>query len=372
MKATSKKTTSIEETLPKYQNYLVSKRNDLITTGRFDLSLNEQKILLILTSTIQPTDETLTKQTFRAIDLANLLNITPQAMYQELPKLTRKLLRCYIEVEFEGVLIQANLLSSARYERGSGRVTLTLSDDLKPFYLQLQNHFTSYQLKYILRLNSKYSIRFYEFFQCALVHGGFLTTIDELRMLMALTQKSYQRYADFNRKVLKPAITEINELTDLEVSYCEIKEGRRVVSLDFKVKRKKAKRKKKSPLDALTPEQLEALENLKKEVTLRTGQLISSEEALLIQEKAQKTNLELFQALHILNPKTENPVGALLDYFKTPKKYEHLQNKKNQLALPLPEEPLVPKPNPTLDQLSDEEKVAYMKSLQAKLLTPLN
>ena len=353
--------------LPDYHDYRVSKRNDLITTGRFDLSLNEQKILLILTSTIQPSDETFTRQSFRAVELARLLNITPQAMYQELPKLTRKLLKCYIEVEYDGVLIQANLISGARYERGCGRVTLSLSEDLKPFYLHLKNKFTTYELKYILRLNSKYSIRFYEFFQCYESQGGFVTSIEELLTLMVLKQKSYQRYADFNRKVLKPAIAEINELTDLSVTYQEIKEGRKVVRLLFKVKKKRTSRKKKSLLETLSDEQKVALETLIQEIVIRTNQTISLDDAYLIQSTASKQTIEETDYLSILRPTTQNPVGAILDYFKSPEKYQHLQKKQsapspstlNSIPLLLPE---------ASNYRTDEEKIAYMKSLQQGLL----
>ena len=64
---------------------------------------------------------------------------------------------------------------------------------------------------------------------------------------------------------------------------------------------------------------------------------------------------------------TENPTGALRGYLKTPEKYKHLQQKSEQLQLPLQTESETPT---QLDQLSNEEKIKHMKALQETILKP--
>lgn len=57
------------------------------------------------------------------------------------------------------------------------------------------------------------------------------TGLDELRII--LEAESYVRYSNFKQKVLLPVVQEINDYTDLCVSFTEIKEGKTVVKLEF-------------------------------------------------------------------------------------------------------------------------------------------
>lgn len=77
-------------------------------------------------------------------------------------------------------------------------------------------------------------------------------TVDDLKMYMELENK-YKRYPDFNRRVLKPAVKELNEKAKLEIEIEEIKSGRKVVSLRFKVKDKDKKIKDKQNKDKELP-----------------------------------------------------------------------------------------------------------------------
>ena len=54
--------------------------------------------------------------------------------------------------------------------------------------------------------------------------------------------KSYKEFAPFRQKVLEVAEREINELTDINISYETIKKGTKVVKINFSIKLK-------SPID---------------------------------------------------------------------------------------------------------------------------
>ena len=63
-----------------------------------------------------------------------------------------------------------------------------------------------------------------------------LTKVDlELRALLA-TKDAHPRFADFRRKVLDKAVSEINSKTDLEVSWEPVKKGRSVAGIKFFIK----------------------------------------------------------------------------------------------------------------------------------------
>ena len=54
-----------------------------------------------------------------------------------------------------------------------------------------------------------------------------------------LNAENYDRYPDFRRNVLEPAKNEINKFTDIKIEWEEIKEGRKVVRINFYMLNKK-------------------------------------------------------------------------------------------------------------------------------------
>lgn len=368
-----------------YENYSVAKRNDLITNRGPELSLNSQKLLLILASTIQPHDSSFFKQTFKIVHLAKILGVTPQALYQELPKLTESLMLTLVTIpDDKGGFERVHLLAYYKYEAGMGEVTLGFHEAMAPFYLKLQSNFTRYKLKNVLTLNSKYSIRFYELFRCYLNEetgaGTYTCNLHELKELIGATQKSYNTYGNFKLKVLEPAKEEINKTTDLEVKYKENKVGRKVEGITFKIKLKKPSTSKKlnagdSPtLPPRTNEILDAIETLDKiitEIKTLTTKEISRADAQYLLICSKELNKEIEEAYDFLSINTENPVGAILDYFKNPDKYKTKKKVKRKVirqeSVP---DWLTPGYTPPASEMTEEEAKAAierMKQLQESM-----
>lgn len=85
-----------------------------------------------------------------------------------------------------------------------------------------EHSYTKFLLKNILPLSSKYSIALYTYFKS--VAYGILDielTIEELKNILGIKKETYTDFKELNRKILKPALAEINKFTDLniEVSY---------------------------------------------------------------------------------------------------------------------------------------------------------
>ena len=105
-----------------------------------------------------------------------------------------------------------------------------LDADMKPYLLQLKNNFTSYELIYTLHFKSKYSIRLYELMKS--IHYHELETytrsftVEELKKL--LDAERYTRYKDFKKRALEPAVNEINEFSDKQLAYEEVKQRNKV------------------------------------------------------------------------------------------------------------------------------------------------
>lgn len=82
-------------------------------------------------------------------------------------------------------------------------------------------------------LRSKYSIRLYEMVERRIglmkQHEEF--SVDEFRAMLGVPEGKLERFADFNKHCLKPALAEVNMLTDFIVQVMAVKKGRSVEKL---------------------------------------------------------------------------------------------------------------------------------------------
>ena len=85
-------------------------------------------------------------------------------------------------------------------------------------------------------MKSAFSVRIYELMKSYAFQKTKTFELDELKkLLMVEDVKSYTRFPDFRRKVLEIAEREINELTDITISYETITKGRKVVKIKFDI-----------------------------------------------------------------------------------------------------------------------------------------
>lgn len=222
------------------KSYLVTKANTLITAN-YDLSLQEQKLILTLASMVQPTDEEFKEYEFKIKDFMELLGIETQTKYTEIPKITKELMKKVFEIREGKDIIQLSWLSSARYKTGEGLVILKFDSSLKPYMLQLKELYTSYKLENILSLKSKYSLRLFELLKSNEYKKIWNIELEELKKLLGATEKSYSIYQNVKNRIILQAQKELKEKTDIRFDFEEVKTGRKVTSLKFYIYQNKAK-----------------------------------------------------------------------------------------------------------------------------------
>lgn len=216
-------------------NKLVVKSNKLIE-ARYTLSLNEQKIVLYAVSKLDTTKDKFNILELETREFMQLLN-TSQFRYTEIRELVSNLMSKQVRIETDKRDLVANWVSSIDYIKDTGLIELEFSEKLIPYLLQLKEQFTRYELKNILYLKNKHSIRVYELLKQYQTIGYRAFTIEELKKILMLEDK-YEQFRDFNKSVLKPSMEEINEFTDLNIDIELIKQGRKVVSLKYIIKSK--------------------------------------------------------------------------------------------------------------------------------------
>jgi plasmid replication initiation protein len=221
------------------RDYQVVKGNNLIQKSRFQLSTQEQKIILYLISKIKPSDKEFQRYSFEIREFCKLCNIESDggATYQYLKDTLKKLSDKSFWVKLDtGVEVLLRWIDGIRVNPKSGTVSMRLNEDMKPYLLELKEKFTQYSLVYILGMRSQYAIRLYEILKSYEYRGRWQVGIDELKRILMASE--YERWSNFKQKVLDTALREIKELTDLEVDFAVIKKGRKFTDIEFIIKQK--------------------------------------------------------------------------------------------------------------------------------------
>ncbi len=215
-------------------------QSNILTSARYELTKLEKNILYLAMREMQPTD--LPSQLYYVSTVELRERTGEEIKYDRLRIVTKKLLGRVLEADLpNGDLLQTHFFSSVQYIKGTGTLEISIDPKIRPFYGYLKSHFTTFQLDLAITLNSIYAKRFYEIFSMYkhLPNKVFRIPLDKLKIQLGLTDKDtgkdkYPLYANFKQTVLRPA-EEINTATDLAFTYREIKQGKKVVELEFTV-----------------------------------------------------------------------------------------------------------------------------------------
>lgn len=218
----------------------VYKSNALIEAS-YRLTPAEQRIMLVCIAQVRRdkpiTDEVLYDVT--VADYAALVGTDSHSTYKELADAALRLKRREVWItgrpngkgSHEETLI-TGWVQSIRYRKNEGRVQLRFTKDMLPYLTQLTEQFTRYALSDVAKLTSSHAIRLYELLCQWRGVGQREVDIEWLRDAFQLGDK-YPAIKDFKRRVIDPAVTQINEHSPLWVQWDQRKTGRRVSHLVF-------------------------------------------------------------------------------------------------------------------------------------------
>jgi plasmid replication initiation protein len=222
------------------KNELVVKSNRLIEAG-YRLSLAEQRIILMAVTEVRKSRKDFNAEDFveiKAVDFANLFDTDVKNAYIQLQDAAKSLFSRYVVLkETDSItgkqsILEARWVSAVRYIEGAGLIRIQLSGVVAPLVTRLEANFTSYAISSISKMTSTYAIRLYELLLQWGSMGHREIEIDWLKSTLQVTS-DYPRLSDFKRRVIDVAVSQINDYSDLTVSYDQRKSGRTVTHLIF-------------------------------------------------------------------------------------------------------------------------------------------
>lgn len=216
-------------------NLSVYKSNSLIDAS-YQLNAQAQKLVLACLAKLDSRSEIPKEVSITAREFSELMGIVPKNAHRDLYKAADSLF------EAEIVLKDGDKVSRLRWvqesvekHHGEGAVTLVWSDKVVQYISQLQTRFTGYKLRNISLLQSSHSIRIYELLMRFKTTGERSIHVDDFKSALGISDK-YPEFKILNRAVIKPALKELNERSDLTISFEPIKKGRKVTGLAFSFK----------------------------------------------------------------------------------------------------------------------------------------
>jgi plasmid replication initiation protein len=230
------------------KNDLIVKDNALINAS-YNLEVTEQRLILLSIIRARETGQGISsdsKLEIHASDYAFRFDVTKEAAYNALKNAVNNLFErkfSFKEIHKDTnkeIVVKSRWVSRIAYIDDLATLEITFAPDVVPLITRLEKHFTSYQLKQVAQLTSKYAIRLYEFLIAWRDMGKTpVISLSEFREKLGLEINEYQKMVNFKSRVLEPAIKQINELTDIHVKYEQYKTGRSISGLSFSFKHKK-------------------------------------------------------------------------------------------------------------------------------------
>ncbi|MEN9897770.1 MAG: hypothetical protein RLZZ66_1419, partial [Pseudomonadota bacterium] len=213
---------------------IVVKHNDLIKAA-YKLSILESRIVLSCIARINSKGMLSSTDKF-SIHVSEIADLVPDHsnLYINLKDAVDRLSErwvYFLEPSSRSREMKTRWVYSVDYVHDEGRINLFFSPHIIPFLSELTRDFTQYKLEHVSRFKSSYSIGFYELFK-SYQSSKKILTIDWIKEHFQIEDK-YDRTDSLQLKVIKPAMEDINNHSDMKVEWKSIKQGRKIVSFEF-------------------------------------------------------------------------------------------------------------------------------------------
>lgn len=228
------------------RNYVCQANN--LVGGKQALKLNSAKLIRAAIMQVVRDDEELKPYIITIAELAELLNVPKSNIYRDIDDITDDIIKNPVFVKEESGKkvrwIKIPWVTRCEYNSDIG-VALELNDKLKPFLINLKDHYTQYTLDSILVMKSVYAIRIYELIQSEIMTRilpkagtDIEISVETLKECCGCESKAYNSFSNFRSRVIDIAVKEINEKTLYTLSYDYKKKGKSVVGLIFHINMK--------------------------------------------------------------------------------------------------------------------------------------
>ena len=221
----------------------VNKNKDIklynkLARAKYAMNISEQKLFLYAVRNIDQDAKEFPESKINISDFAEYADLDIKQLYKDINKMSTRLMQVVIHVEDSGSNKKkwTKYTLTHRCDYDDGVIIFRFNDDMKPFLLGLQRHYFK-QAPEIMGFRSWYAFRLYDLLKSqSYQNKGIVVEVDWLKTILDIEEK-YSDFTNFKKRVITPAINEINKYSDIEILLCEpIRKGKAVKELSFDVR----------------------------------------------------------------------------------------------------------------------------------------
>lgn len=189
-----------------------------------------------------------------ALRYADVFGTTRQNAYIRMKEAEETLFnRRFSFFDEDGKLVKSRWISQVKYLDNEGAIEIVFTPAVVQGISRIdgvKEFFTQYLLTQTSQLKSVYSTRLYELLiQWRSTGETPIVNLQDFRAQLGIDENQYKLMSDFKKRVLDLAINDINEQTDIKVSYQQHKNGRLISGFSFSFKQKKLASQSPNTLD---------------------------------------------------------------------------------------------------------------------------
>ena len=208
------------------EHALIRQSNELVEAN-YRLTLGEQKVILNFIAQLDTSQENFTVARINAKSLSDACGFNAKSGYRQLQEVLKKLLsRSVILQRRDGSgwygshwVQSCDYVKAENGDSDCAYVEYKLDERLCPHFLRLRERFLKVELKSLITFAHVYSTRFYMIFKNRIKIGMARYSFQDLCQLLDLPKAYQKKTSDLKSRVIKIAVNEINEKSDIMVEY---------------------------------------------------------------------------------------------------------------------------------------------------------
>jgi len=221
---------------------LIARKSNYLIEASYKLTLSQLRITYLGISKLFYKKPLSLQRTQRitAKEYSEVFGVDISVAYKQVAEASDDLLRTVITTtkDADGTLLpkgrkrKHQWLSHADYADNEAYVDITFHECMDKYLTVLNKRYAELDFERLHGVQSVYTARLWELLIQYRTDGERFITVDDFRKWFELGKK-YELYADLKKRVILPAIKELEEKADLVIAWEEVKKGRKVVMFNF-------------------------------------------------------------------------------------------------------------------------------------------
>ena len=221
-------------------NLTIVHANELVEAS-YSLSIDELRVIALASTKVNSKQKNVGEIRIDVSEFKKAYGINHGSVYSDLRDAVKSIMRKPVKM-FDGQKVQEYswLVKNEYFVDDGSYVIVEFSKYIEPYLFELKDRFTTINFEFAAKLNTPFSFRLYQWLYKAKKlnknkNGDVVEVNFDVGWMKSQTALfgEYERWRNFNDRVLKPAVEKINANTDLSVIYEPIKTGRRVTAVKF-------------------------------------------------------------------------------------------------------------------------------------------